>query len=203
MGIVPAEALILAGTVARATAGARVGAARPTGRAALSGVPRGCVRTSAGHRVRATAAPCSRAHARRASRAPPSPFGLSAVYHPRARKTLGAALAAAFLAGPWDEPGLIARGAEALCTRPRWLRRVVRVVLDHYHRPPADRPRELAAFVEVVSSAMGATSRTRPHVRRWFVWEPAMADRPPWAVPELDSVADLGALLGLGLGELA
>ena len=42
------------------------------------------------------------------------------------RGELGAALAAAFLAGAWTEEAMVRRAADALVTRPRWLRRLVR-----------------------------------------------------------------------------
>jgi RNA-directed DNA polymerase len=63
------------------------------------------------------------------------------------RRELGAALAAAFLAGAWTETAMVRLGAEALSPRPQWLRSVVRQVRAAYPRPPADRPRELASYI--------------------------------------------------------
>ena len=100
-----------------------------------------------------------------------------------ARQQLGAALAAAFLAGAWTESALVRRGAEALHPRPRWLPALARDVLAAYHRPPADRPRELAAFVAHLLHGLPYDT-TRPRVRRWFSPAPAMA-RMPWPVPPI------------------
>jgi hypothetical protein len=122
------------------------------------------------------------------------------VYDPSTRRALGAALGAAFLAGRWSEEAMVRRGAQALAPRPRWLRPVVREVLAAYHRPPADRPRELAAYValalEVRRSALPA-----PKVRRAYGPEAAMG-RTPWPVPEIRSPGALAAILGLETGEL-
>ena len=73
-------------------------------------------------------------------------LALRPVYDASTRRALGAALGAAFLAGRWSEQAMVRRGAQALEPRPRWLRAVVREVLAAYHRPPADRPREPAAY---------------------------------------------------------
>ena len=93
------------------------------------------------------------------------------------RQELGAALAAAFLAGAWTESALVRRGAEALQPRPRWLPALARDVLAAYHRPPEDRPRELAAFVAHLLGGLPYAT-TRPRVRRWFSPVPAMARMP-------------------------
>jgi hypothetical protein len=110
-------------------------------------------------------------------------------------------LAAAFLSGVWNERALLRRGAAALDRRPRWLLPVVRAVLAGYHRPPADRPRELAAFIAL--SVDGASRDDPPvRVRRWFIPEPAMG-RMRWPVPELASLGDLARMLSLAAGDLA
>src|SRR3954447_11712447 len=129
---------------------------------------------------------------------------LCGVYRQRTRLYLGRSLADAFLAGEWDEAGLLARGVASLDRRPGWLRGVVRAVLAGYHRPPADRPRELAAFIAVTLEARTAAQRDvpPPRVVRRFVAESRMGRR-PWPVPELATTGELAAFLGLGDGELA
>jgi RNA-directed DNA polymerase len=123
------------------------------------------------------------------------------VYDRSRRRELAVALAAAFLAGPWTEDALVRRGASVLQPRPRWLRRLAREVVAGYHRPPADRPRELAAYVELVLDEI-PSRRPPPRVRRWLAFEPQMA-RAPWPVPELPSPGDLAAWLGADDAQLA
>jgi hypothetical protein len=117
------------------------------------------------------------------------------------RRELGAALASAFLAGAWTEDAMSRRGGAVLDPRPPWLRPLVREVLDAYHHPPADRARELAAFV-----ALRLERRLRrapaPRVTRWLDYAPAMA-RTPWPVPEIASPGALAELLELDAGGLA
>ena len=117
-----------------------------------------------------------------------------------ARRELGAALAAAFLAGAWTEPAMVRRGAEALEPRPRWLPALVRDVLAAHHRPPADRPRELAAYVALLlQQRRGVT--VRPRVRRWFAPEPAMGPM-RWPVPPIASPGALADALELDPSQL-
>jgi hypothetical protein len=123
------------------------------------------------------------------------------MYDRPTRRALGTALAGAFLAGAWTEPALVRRGTAVLAPRPRWLRRVVREVLAAYHRPPADRHRELAAYVELALEA-GGTRLPAPRVRQVPTFAPDMG-RTRWPVPALASPSDLAARLGLPLGELA
>jgi len=78
----------------------------------------------------------------------------------------------------------------------------VHEVLAAYHRPPRDRPRELAAFIALALErwtppAGGAP----PRVRRWMVPELAMGRR-RWPVPELHSVGALAEFLDVGVGDL-
>jgi RNA-directed DNA polymerase len=125
----------------------------------------------------------------------------AAVYDASKRRELGSALAAAFLAGVWNDRAMVRRGAAALDPRPRWLRPLVREVLAAYHRPPADRPRELAAYAELVLHEWRG-ARPAPRVRRWFGFEPGMA-RTPWPVPAIASPGALAARLGVDHGQLA
>jgi len=125
------------------------------------------------------------------------------VYGAQARANLARALADAFLAGVWNEDALVRRAGTALSSRPRWVRSVARTVLAFYHRPPADRPRELAAFIAATIEALppAAQEAPPPRVRRWLVPEPAMG-RMRWPVPELATLGELAAFLGVSHGEL-
>ncbi|GAA2599913.1 hypothetical protein GCM10010399_33390 [Dactylosporangium fulvum] len=103
-----------------------------------------------------------------------------------------AALADAFLATQaWERKALLDAGHEVLGRRPRWLGPVVSAVLGAYREPPADRPRELAAFV----AALGRVPhRTRVVVRRAV---PTRTVRMRWDTPRLDDLAALADFLDL------
>jgi RNA-directed DNA polymerase len=73
--------------------------------------------------------------------------------------------------------------------------------LDAYQRPPADRPRELAAFIAITLERR-ESSGPPPKVRRWFLPESAMG-RMPWPVPELADLRVLADFLEMDAGELA
>jgi len=77
-------------------------------------------------------------------------------------------------------------------------------VLAAYHRPPADRPRELARFIELSlrDRPPDENDPAPPRVRRWLVSQPAMGRR-RWAVPEIASVGALATFLGVSDGHLA
>jgi RNA-directed DNA polymerase len=112
---------------------------------------------------------------------------------------LSRGLGNAFLAGPWQPAAMLERAADVVGARRRWLRPVIRQVLAAYPRPPADRPRELAAFIaglpEVMTAIAGALIG-RPVRTRWIPAAPTrMADHRPWPVPVLDSERDLARLL--------
>ena len=124
------------------------------------------------------------------------------MYSRRRRWFLTRCLADAFLAGPWEEQQLAVRAGEALDPRPAWIAPLVRDVLRAYARPPADRPRELAAFMAMrLESAGWAAGPGWPRVRRWIVPELQMG-RSPWPVPELTSPAALATFLDLDYGRL-
>jgi RNA-directed DNA polymerase len=122
---------------------------------------------------------------------------------PSRTAALADALAAAYLAGAWTEPALVARSRAALHPAPRWLPALAREVLAAYPRPPADRPRELTAFVALaLEPRRRAIAARPPRVVRRHLPEVAMARR-RWPVPELATPADLAAWLELDDGELA
>lgn len=117
--------------------------------------------------------------------------------------TVAAALTQAFLRGIWTERRLVARGQRMLGQRPAWLLALVRRVLEGYHRPPADRPRELQAFIrhQILEVTRRSRLRERFEIRHWSPVPTEMVRR-PWPVPVLHTVGDLGALLDLDPGAL-
>ena len=123
--------------------------------------------------------------------------------HESNRQTqIAGALAAAFLAGEWTEEALLRRARRAVTPAPRWLRRIVADTLAAYHRPPADRPRELAAYIRLAIEALREPPlREPPRVRQWHLSEQRSVRR-RWPVADLDTTADLGTLLGLEPGRL-
>ena len=124
------------------------------------------------------------------------------MYDRRARGLLSHPLADAFLAGAWDEGRLVERAGQILAPRPRWIRPLVGAVLAAYHRPPADRPRELAAFIALELERMPQPRAGEPpRVRRWLLAQLAMGRR-RWPVPELSSVGALARYLRIRNGEL-
>jgi RNA-directed DNA polymerase len=120
------------------------------------------------------------------------------------RAELARCLAGAFLAGPWEQRELVARADLALDTSARWAPRIVRDVLDAYPRPPSDRPRQLAAFIDrALAWRRPFTGEEHPpRPLRWLIAEPQMG-RMPWQVPEIASLGALAGFLGLPTGELA
>ncbi len=119
------------------------------------------------------------------------------------RKSLSRGLTAAFLAGPWEREGLAARALVALDASPRWVSNVAVEVLAAYPARPADRPRELAVFIELAIARRRPPREAdlSPRVRHWYAFEPAMGRR-RWPVPELASERALAAFLDLTGGEL-
>ncbi len=131
----------------------------------------------------------------------PSP-SLTHVYQPSDQTQLAAPLAAAFLSGDWTLGGLVRRAGECVEPAPRWVPGLAEEVLASYHRPPLDRPRELARFLTVqIARLREPPTDVRPRVRRRFLFEERMGRR-RWSVPELDTPADLAAWLELGDGQL-
>jgi RNA-directed DNA polymerase len=126
------------------------------------------------------------------------------VYDSRTRAYLSRFLADAFLAGVWTERALADRAARALDRRPSWLGPVARDVRSAYIRPPLDRPRELARFIELCLAQVETSSAEvqPPRVRRWLIPVSEMGRR-RWPVPELSSPGQLAEWLGCEGGELA
>lgn len=117
-------------------------------------------------------------------------------------ETLATALADAMLDGPWEPGALRARCRRALARRPGWIAALVAEVCTAYPRPPADRPRELAAFI-ALSAALQRAEATRPlpaPVHR-FNRATAMV-RHPFPTPVLHHVGNLADHLGLTVAEL-
>ena len=84
------------------------------------------------------------------------------------RADLARALAAAFLAGEWTQPGLVASGTTVLGRRARWLPPLVRQALELYPRAPLDRPRELAAnLASRPAAAKAMPSSSAPSPDQW------------------------------------
>ncbi|WP_245177380.1 reverse transcriptase family protein [Geodermatophilus sp. DF01-2] len=111
-------------------------------------------------------------------------------------------IATALLAGPWSRRTMVRRVSVALgfARAPRWVGALVDEVLAAYVSAPADRPRELAAFVTTTQAwqRMGALRRV---VHRRPVATSVVRHR--FGVPPLPDAAALARLLDLDQGELA
>ena len=114
-------------------------------------------------------------------------------------------LALAFLAGAWGREELVVRGREALGARPRWLRPLVRRVLERFPTAPIDRQDEIAAMLSddsLFRAAVGKGAR----VRRWLIPSVDMVpvDGPPaaFAILPLPSHEVLRQCLALTESEL-
>jgi RNA-directed DNA polymerase len=126
------------------------------------------------------------------------------MYNAHIRGDLARCLADAFLAGAWDEPALVDRAGAVLDRRAAWVRPLALQVLVAYHRPPADRPRELSQFIAHSLMSMSATDddQVPPRVQAWLIPTPQMGRR-RWPVPEIPSLGRLAEFLEVGDGELS
>jgi hypothetical protein len=126
------------------------------------------------------------------------------VYGHVTRAELAHCLASAFLAGAWEERELVARADLALEPSAAWAPHLARDVLAAYLRAPADRPRELAAFIDhALARRPPVKDEERPpRPYRWLVVERAMGHA-PWPVPSIASLGALAEWLALSDGELA
>jgi len=126
------------------------------------------------------------------------------MYDTRTRGDLARCVSGACLAGAWNEPALVDRVHRALGRRCPWTRPLVREILAAYHHPPADRPRELARFIDLTLAGWPAPEDEPqpPLPRRWYTPAPEMGRR-RWPVPEIGSLAALAQYLEVSDGELA
>jgi RNA-directed DNA polymerase len=124
---------------------------------------------------------------------------------PSAHDTVASGLATAMLAGPWRQAAMVARVRSAMGrkTAPKWVTALVEQTLDAYRDPPADRPRELAAFLQTQPAwGLAWQHRRRPQIVEWTPVPTAIAVR-PWPIAELPDLSALARLLDLDSGELA
>jgi RNA-directed DNA polymerase len=121
------------------------------------------------------------------------------------RDTVSAGLASALLAGPWEAEHQLVRVAAALGRRtpPKWAVALVGQVRAAYRDPPADRPRELAAYLQTCAAWRLAWQHRRPP--RIVHWQPTptVTVTHRWPVLVLDDHAALARLLDVDQGELA
>jgi RNA-directed DNA polymerase len=120
-------------------------------------------------------------------------------------QTVASGLATAMLAGPWEQASMLARTKTALGRRtpPKWLAALVGQVLAAYRDAPADRPRELAAFLQTRPAWLLAWQhRRRPRIVALSPVPTEMISR-PWPITELPHLGALGQLLDIDQGELA
>ncbi|MEZ0164821.1 reverse transcriptase family protein [Kineococcus sp. LSe6-4] len=120
---------------------------------------------------------------------------------------VAAALAAAFLDGPWTVAELDRRGRWAVGRpRARWVRILTDQVLERFPRPPVDEPRALRAFVArstPYGRARAAAERAgEPLQVAHLVTATTAMGRNRWGAPALDTVADLAAFLDLAEAHL-
>ncbi|PZS31947.1 MAG: RNA-directed DNA polymerase [Pseudonocardiales bacterium] len=121
------------------------------------------------------------------------------------REQVANGLATAMLGGAWSREPMRARIARALGRprAPRWAGALVGQVLGAYRDAPADRPRELAAYVQTTPAWQLAWEHRRPpRIVRWAPTPTVMVAR-PWPVIELDDLGALARLLAIDQGELA
>jgi hypothetical protein len=114
------------------------------------------------------------------------------------REVVGRALAAAFLDGEWSKAKLVARGADALGQRPRWLHSLARQVLKAFPAAPHAEPRRLARHISGTRSFLRACSHAegRPKVVHLHMPLPRMG-RARWPVPAIATPGDLADWLRL------
>ena len=114
------------------------------------------------------------------------------------------ALAAAFLAGQWDPPAMGRRGKRILQDRRRWVTDLARTVRHAYPERPADRPRELAAFIAACPEFRAAVERREgsPWPIPFVLPYPVEMVAPRFGVPVIHDPPALAAWLGLTLPHL-
>ncbi|MEV4639623.1 reverse transcriptase family protein [Actinoplanes sp. NPDC049548] len=114
---------------------------------------------------------------------------------------MSSALADAFLTTRWRPGHLVRVGTAVLGSRPEWLRPVVTAVLRAYRNAPADRPRELAAFLAALETPAGVR-RVRRHAVLLRRATGVRVVRMRWDTPPIDDLAALAAFLDLSGDDL-
>ncbi|MGI8761687.1 MAG: reverse transcriptase family protein [Jatrophihabitantaceae bacterium] len=123
----------------------------------------------------------------------------------RAREQVAQGVATALLAGPWERASMRSRCGDALGERdiPRWVGALVVQVLEAYRDPPADRPRELAAYLQTRPAwELAWQHRRLPRIEHWAP-VPSAAAESRWPVRRIDDDGELARLLDLDVAELA
>ncbi len=122
-----------------------------------------------------------------------------------AQDSVAAGIATALLAGSWTRTQMTRRMGAALgLTRsPGWVSALTLDILAAYRDKPADRPRELAAFLRATPSwQLGWDDGARPHILAQAPVATRMVRR-RWPIAELHDLSDLARLLDVDQGELA
>jgi len=119
------------------------------------------------------------------------------------QRSVAAALAAAFLAGPWELDGLVERARQALAIRGRWLRPLARRVLKAF---PQDRRPSLGMLTKFIGDdagflRYGATASVAIIARRAELL-PRAGAASTWRLPTFATSGDLAEWLGISCGEL-
>ncbi|MEM0968237.1 MAG: hypothetical protein AAGJ31_02705 [Verrucomicrobiota bacterium] len=124
-------------------------------------------------------------------------------------RTLACALARAFLAGPLTETSMLARGQLLLGRKPRWLKGLIRQILEGM--PPGIRPKEaeLASYLRLCPSFERAFRKGNSFPIKGDrltstlpVMAPAEGAPQRWDVPDITDYASLADLLQLDLSQL-
>ena len=120
---------------------------------------------------------------------------------------VAAALADAFLATEaWTAGQLVEAGAYVLGARRRWLAPLVDDVMKAFVRPPVDALRLLTSLIvhapAFVEAARKADERRKPLRIHHRVIGPSESREVVGALPRIDGIPDLAALLELDLGQL-
>lgn len=118
-------------------------------------------------------------------------------------RRLATALADAALAGQWDADHLRLSLRRVVRRRRVWLVDLAAELLAAYPRRPADRPRELAAFVLASDAFERARRMARPlPVPAPVVPTPTSTVHMPFRTPRIDDAGALADLLGITTAEL-
>jgi RNA-directed DNA polymerase len=113
-------------------------------------------------------------------------------------------LATALLAGPWTRRDMLLRTRTAIgrARPPKWLPELLDEVLAAYRDAPVDRPRELAAYLELTTAWPKAWASRRPPRIVQLTPVPTAMGRTPWPITALPDLGALARLLDLDHDEL-